>query len=260
MRVGVVFYHKNIRNIYDWRWIQKCVYSIINQTHSDLLIYELNYGLDNFSILNELKIKRDFNFYNRNFNNHAEAINFLFEESLNHDVDVLFNTNMDDYYELNRIECQLRKIEEGYDVVSSNFKHIDTNDNSIRNMAMNHLDIKDELKKEHNLIAHPSVCWSKKFMKKNKYDPTEIPREDLRLWQRTQKGFKFYICEEYLLNYRVHNNQITQQTTTREIPQIQENIQYQNNYNNVYVDKCKTCGEVKNKVLYNYCQRCNSLY
>lgn len=259
MKVGVIFYHKNIKDLYQWSWIEKSVYSIINQSYNDFEIFEVNYGNENFSILNELKIKRNYSFYNRNYNNHADAMNFLIEEALRNDVDILFNTNLDDYYDIDRFKIQIEKINQGFDVVASNFTHVDDNDNFIRNMQMCSLDIKSELNNQHNLIAHPVVCWSKKFLKKNRYISSEIPAEDLRLWQRTYKKYNFTICSEYLLNYRIHNKQITKSTSEQLIVNQtpQYNLQLQNRQ---YVDRCISCGEIKNKMLYNFCQKCNKLY
>ena len=61
-----------------------------------------------------------------------------------------------------------------------------------------------------NLIAHPVVAFSANFWKGSRYVPTEIPQEDLLLWQRSiEKEYNFEICSEYLLFYRLHSNQIT---------------------------------------------------
>ena len=62
----------------------------------------------------------------------------------------------------------------------------------------------------HNVIAHPAVSFNKKFWDGNRYDPSEVPMEDLLLWCRAiESGYKFYIHDDSLLNYRLHENQIT---------------------------------------------------
>ena len=42
MRIGVIVFHKN-NHIYDKRWIDKFVCSILEQTYSDFVIYEVDY-------------------------------------------------------------------------------------------------------------------------------------------------------------------------------------------------------------------------
>jgi hypothetical protein len=160
---------------------------------------------------------------------------------------------MDDFYHEDRIKTQLEKIQEGYDLVASNFNHVDEGGSPIRSMNMSILNIEDELRKDHNLIAHPVVCYSREFIKNNRYNIDDIPKEDFNLWLKTVNDYKFFICDEYLLNYRIHNSQIT--ATKKET--IQENNYIRNRQSNI--DRC-LCGEPKNKVQYNFCQKCHRLY
>lgn len=61
-----------------------------------------------------------------------------------------------------------------------------------------------------NIIAHPAVAYSKNFWQHNRYYPGEIPEEDFLLWKRAlSEGFNFSIVNEYLLNYRLHAQQVT---------------------------------------------------
>ena len=52
-KIGIVFFHKNIKNIYKERWIRKSIESILNQTYTDFKIFEVNYGDENSSIIKE---------------------------------------------------------------------------------------------------------------------------------------------------------------------------------------------------------------
>ena len=54
-------------------------------------------------------------------------------------------------------------------------------------------DINFILKNHLNIIAHPSVCYSKNFVKNNRYDSNRIPEEDWDLWKRTCDKYKFTI-------------------------------------------------------------------
>lgn len=213
MKAAVILYHKNINKIYKFEWIEECIQSIINQTYKDYFIYDLNYGEDDFNFSNYFD--NNYKFFSESLENHAEAMNYLFDKCIEDDMDCVFNINLDDCYDLNRFDIQLSKIKEGYDVVSSNFEYIGdiksiglTEESKFEYHNYKDLDITDRLKSD-NIIGHPSVCYSRNFINKNKYIPTEIPKEDWELWKRTSSNFRFYICEEVLLSYRIHEEQIT---------------------------------------------------
>lgn len=214
-KIGVVFFHKNIKNIYKERWIKKSIESILNQTYSDFKIYEINYGEENNSLIKEFFPNfGNLDFYFFPSSNHAKAMNFIIDKAFEDGCDFVFNTNLDDYYDSTRIEKQLEKLKEGYDIVSSDFCYIEeiNGEDSVtfnKNIKSD-TDIKLNLDRNHNVIAHPVVSYSRKFWENNKYLPEEIPFEDLNLWKRAiNSGFSFCILDDVLLFYRLHQNQIT---------------------------------------------------
>jgi hypothetical protein len=251
MKVAVIFYHKN-HTIYEWKWLEECILSILKQSYKDFIIYELNYD-GGISILSKFELDNRLIFFNKKLDNHADAMNFLLDKCVEDKIDYVFNTNIDDSYHLDRIKIQLKKLEEGYDIVSSNFILMNKDNDK---MIMNINDINDSLTNDHNIIAHPSVCYSKKFIKNNRYVSSDIPKEDLLLWKKTINKYKFFICEEFLLNYRIHNNQVS--TLPKIIPTTIDNINF---YQPPIINQnlC-VCGEPKNKVRYNFCQKCNKFY
>ncbi len=210
MKPAVIFYHKNIHNIYESVWIDECLESIRKQTHQDFAVFELDYGGSGTSMLCS-NIKEDYHFYSNQFDNHIGAMNFLISEVFSKGYDVVFNTNMDDHYEHDRFEKQLNKINEGFQLVSSNFYYVSSARNITNNLNMTACgDIGDNLKNNHNVIAHPSVCMHKSFWDDDLHYNNLLGYEDLDLWQRAfNKGKKFFILEDYLLFYRIHNNQVT---------------------------------------------------
>lgn len=274
MKVAAIVYHKNISSIYRQDWIEKSFKSILNQTFKKFTIYELNYGKDDLKLCKKFTNRKKSHYYNIEMKNHGEAMNFLIEECLKDGFDVIFNNNLDDVSDEKRFELQLNEIKKGYDVVASNFIHIDSEDVEIRKMNFSDLDIEKELNIGHNIICHPSVCYTKKFLEKNRYNSGEIPEEDLKLWKRTIKNYNFYIHPEYLVKYRLHKNQITSintkseieteiETEKQEVKEIKKNdikvntiIQRPLNI----IDRCRFCGEPKNKIKYNFCPKCNTLY
>ncbi len=152
-----------------------------------------------------------YHFFNMKFENHIHAMNFLITEIFNRGYDVVFNTNMDDQYKNDRFEKQINKINEGYQLVSSNFYYISHCKNITNTMDMiGHGDIGENLKKNHNIIAHPVVCMHRSFWDEDLHYHNLLGYEDLNLWQRAyNRGKKFIILEDYLLYYRIHDNQVT---------------------------------------------------
>src|SRR3972149_4236309 len=118
LKCAVIVFHKNAYK-YNATWIAKCINSIKNQTYKDFDVFEVDYGGEhtqlypnsNFASTNHLK-------------DHAEAHNFLLDKVFSLGYDCAFNVNIDDMYSLDRFERQIEAIKEGYDVVSSNFYHI----------------------------------------------------------------------------------------------------------------------------------------
>jgi len=214
MKIAVLLFHSNIKNLYKQRWIDTCLDSIANQTYNNFIFYEINYGGDNYSVLENKQYKQKAKFWNCKKNNHAEAMNFLFDKVLEDDCDLVFNINLDDFYDLRRFEMQIAFAKHGYDITSSNFSYIqeidDFTDKLLFDMNVtNYENINLTLKNHDNIIAHPCVCYSKNFIKNNRYNSEMIPKEDLDLWQRTCDKYKFCIIDEILLYYRRHSKQIT---------------------------------------------------
>lgn len=216
MKACVIFYHKNSTVLYKKRWIDKCIDTILNQSFQDFCIYEIDYGGDDFSIFSGINPNRDLNFYSKKFDNHAEAMNFIIDIAFREGCDVVFNTNVDDFYSLDRFKEQLEILEIGYDLVSSDFYYVKDFNEKEMDVITNDIcvskegPISVELGKNNNVIAHPCVAFTKNFWNINRYDPLEIPQEDLLLWKRgVESGMKFYIIPEKLLFYRIHEKQIS---------------------------------------------------
>ena len=230
-KCAVIFYHKNIKYIYKGRWIDKCIKSILNQSYNKFEIFELNYGNSDFSIFNNINLtNHKLFFYKKNYDSHIEAMNFLLNTCFyDYKYDIVFNTNLDDYYHEDRFKIQKKCVENNYDVCSTLMNYIIEKDNLdvvTKAWTIEDFNIKSEsyyiesekiikeLSKHHNIITHPSICYTKNFW--NSYDiynnkinyKKEKPYEDLLLWYRSIKNTNFTIINENLLNYRIHQNQI----------------------------------------------------
>jgi hypothetical protein len=206
MKIGIVFFHKNLDKIYKKEWVDQCIESIKNQTIKNISYYEIDYGDSNTNISGAE------NFYSEQKANYADAMNYIISKAFEDGCNYVFNTNMDDYYHPQRIEKQIYYLEKGFDIVSSDFKYIDSEGNFKWNMihSIYNQQIKKELDDNHNVIAHPAVGYGKDFWKSNKYDIEKTPEEDLDLWKRSiNSGFKFFIVPEILLTYRIHDTQVS---------------------------------------------------
>lgn len=219
MKVAVIFFHSNILNLYKKRWIIESVNSILNQTFNDFDIQEINYGGDGFS-LSEIC---DFNnhkhyFYNEKLQNHIYGQQYLFDKCKN-EYDIIFNTNLDDISYPERFEKELNLYKSGnFDVVYTDIeymKEVDDKDEVFYDLNLRKYNtqklIEEQVLNGHNVIANPTVSYTKRFLQENKLD-LDIYRtnqEDFDLWKRTIKKYNFGIVPEILLKYRIHKNQIS---------------------------------------------------
>lgn len=212
-KIGVIIYHSDILNIYKPRWVEECLRSILNQSFNEFTLYELNYDAEDYSVVPK-DCKNNKKFFSFKLENYAEAMNFILNEAFNDGCDIVFNINLDDNYHPDRFKKQIEAINSGYDLVSTDFCYIsEINEKEdeiiLYKNILQYGDINYNLKQNHNVIAHPSVCYSKNFWKHNKYNPNLVPKEDLDLWQRSCDKFKFHIIDEVLLNYRIHEKQVS---------------------------------------------------
>ena len=217
MLCGIIIFHKNIFEIYNPIWINKCLDSIFSQTFQNFSILELNYGSDDTSIILN-NHNKPYHYWNIPMKNHVYAMNFLLDKAFNElNYDIIFNINLDDYYDPTRFEKQIPYIvDKNYDIVSSDFKLIEEGNDIVQQLQVgkkyyNNDLIKMMLLRKQNIIAHPCVAYSKNFwLKMKQYSVNDIPVEDMKLWQSALKqGLQFKIIPEFLLYHRLHGSQIT---------------------------------------------------
>lgn len=200
MKVAIIAYHKNIDTLYPKEWIEQYKASVLS--HGTYPIYECCYGGESKQIFEHST------FLYKAMPTFVHAMNELIDTAFAHGFDAVANTNVDDYYAADRIEQQVTYLTAGYDIVSSNFALIQDG-RQIARQSFHNLNIRAEIMHGHNIIAHPAVMYSKRFWEGNKYDPNEIPREDLKLWQRSVAKYKFGISPHILLYHRVHDNAVS---------------------------------------------------
>jgi hypothetical protein len=225
-KIAVIFFHKNIYNLYNEYWIDKCIQSVLDQSYKNFDIFEINYGNEDKSIFHNKNIKNHgHNFFIKNYNTHTEAMLFLLSKCFDeYKYDIVFNTNLDDYYHINRFEEQIKNLEEGNVLNSTMWTYIEQKDKDIKEddicltthcntffckndnficKKYNNLNdiqynaenvnyelIKKELFNKNNILNHSGICFTKIFWNsKDKYGNflryrRDKPFEDLSLWYR----------------------------------------------------------------------------
>lgn len=205
MKSAVIIFHKNIDEYYPKEWIDKCYYTIKNQSYQDFDVFELDYGgTDRQTFWGS-------EFESLQLNDHAQAHNHLLDKVFALDYDCAFNINVDDWYALNRFEKQIPYIQKGYDVVSSNFYRVNQDESMKQSFFFDQRDIVREANKNHNVLAHPVLCYSRYFwINCDKLNPADIPFDDFVLWKKSyKKDFKFIILPDFLLFQRIHDNNVS---------------------------------------------------
>lgn len=196
-----IFYHKNALKIYQREWVEQCVNSVLSQTYKNFDIIEMNYGGGQERFTNG-------QFFSLDLENHIAAMNFLITYAFASGYDVVFNTNMDDHFHKYRFEAQINEIKKGAQLVASNFRYFGARDKEMNMTRFGN--IGQQLAKGHNVIAHPVVAMHRSFWDADLHYENVLGSEDLRLWQKAyRKGKKFVILPDYLLCYRLHENQVT---------------------------------------------------
>jgi len=222
MKICCVIYHSKIFTTYKEEWILECLKSIYLQTYKKYDIIELCYDESDNSLIKMFKEKGIFKtnrffFLNKKMENNIEAENYIFNYAFNKlNYDVCININIDDIYDNERFELQLKKIEEGYDIVSSNYKIFQNYEGE---KYEREIKITKKFKDEYEerlfyckmiiekkiTIPFSSFTFTKKawnLVKKVLYpEPLYLCHNIL------SKKIKIHTCEKFLLYHRIHNKQ-----------------------------------------------------
>lgn len=207
-KIAVISYHKNLPTFCSLVWVAEYKRSILDQTYKDFDLWEVDYGANNERIF-ENSI-----FESKEFPTFVHCMNYMLDKIFALGYDFIFNTNSDDLYATNRIEKQLPFLEIGFDLVSSNFALV-RDGITFHYHNFNTNTIRRELERGENPICHPVVAYSKRFWEQNRYDPDQIPTEDLELWRRAIKNSKFIILPDILLYQNLHSNSVCQNENNR---------------------------------------------
>tara|TARA_R110000787_G_scaffold184181_4_gene296051 strand:+ start:1593 stop:2630 length:1038 start_codon:yes stop_codon:yes gene_type:complete len=203
-------------------YIRESVDSILNQTFTkfEFLI------IDDCSTDNTVKIIEEYS--DPRIKILKNIKNSGISRSLNHGISLakgkyIARMDGDDVSLPNRFDKQLEFLENNSEVIlcGSGFRVIGKNSETY--FSEEHEDIKLALLKR-NCIAHPSVMMRKSSLLKLEtiYNSSMEPAEDYDLWVRLLPIGKLYNLNEVLLNYRVHDLQVSEKNRTRQLSQAFE--------------------------------------
>jgi hypothetical protein len=200
MKIALISFHKNIGR-YPSEWIDIYRNSIENQTFKNFDIVELNYGGGEERIFNGSI------FHSINLKDHAQAHNYLLDICFSDGYDMVLNSNVDDKYPLDRIQIQVENFDPEVEVMSGNYVSFDEEKDTIHSTQFHNMNIEEEFKRNHNIIAHPACSYSRKFIEHNeKLISKEIASDDFCMWKRLlEKGARFKILPSVLMYYRISN-------------------------------------------------------
>lgn len=198
MKIALICFHKNLGR-YPNEWIEIYKNSVSGQTYNNFDIFELNYGNG------EERIFDGSFFESIDLKDHAEAHNHLLKKCFSLGYDFIFNTNVDDKYPLDRLQIQIDNIDSDFVIMSGNYTSFSDLTPQIATTNFQKLEISNEFKNSHNIIAHPACLYSRKIMEYNDLlRSEEIPADDFSLWKRLlDKGAKFKILPNVLMYYRI---------------------------------------------------------
>lgn len=210
-QLAVILFHADIHKIYKKEWINECLSSLQNQTIKNFKVYEFCYGHETIDrIWQHPSGDIRYGYYHSPMPNHVFAENSAIQIAYNDGFDYFFIVNLDDLYTPRRIEKQLEALNNGYDLISSDFIRFWEDDRQ-ETFKMSKLNFGAESQKDHNIIAHPVVAFNRKFWETCRFfDVNAIPKEDFDMWKKAAiKNMKFFIVPEVLLYHRVHSQNVS---------------------------------------------------
>jgi len=222
MKVCCVIYHSEIYKTYKKEWVLECLMSINLQTYKKYDIIEMCYDNSNFSLIKMLKDEGLFKenkliFINKKCVDNIESENYVFNYIFNKlNYDICININIDDIYNNDRFMLQMRKIEEGYDIVSSDYKIFQNHEGEKHEREVK---ISKEFKNEYDerlfytkmitdrRVIIPFSCFT--FNKKswNLIEKVVYPEQLYLCKNILSKKIRIHTCNKYLLHHRIHNKQ-----------------------------------------------------
>ncbi len=197
------------------KFISYSIKSILDQSFRDFDFFIIDDCSidDSRRIIGEFEKKDSRIKYFRNNNNMGYSSileNFKFYSN----YDYLVRMDADDISHKDRISTQLKIIEQNDNigVIGTNAIYINKNNDEIsKNYNFKSGELLNSDFKNFNRIFHPSTIINiKKLIDVGGYRKVFEPSEDLDLWLRISKKYKIINLNKYLLQYRLHENNFSE--------------------------------------------------
>ena len=197
------------------KFISYSIKSILDQSFRDFDFFIIDDCSidDSRRIISEFEKKDSRIKYFRNNNNIGYSSileNFKFYSN----YDYLVRMDADDISHKDRISTQLKIIEQNDNigVIGTNAIYINKNNDEIsKNYNFKSGELLNSDFKNFNRIFHPSTIINiKKLIDVGGYRKVFEPSEDLDLWLRISKKYKIVNLNKYLLQYRLHENNFSE--------------------------------------------------
>ncbi|PML61247.1 hypothetical protein BCT73_06560 [Vibrio breoganii] len=195
----------------DELFIKDCIDSILHQSHSNFEFIIINDGSTDstLDIINSYKDERIKVFTKVN-SGLTSSLNFGLKQC---ETNWIARVDADDICFSNRLEEQIKHIDEDVAVIGSRAKIIDGEGNYLRNdssLPLNHEEILAAMCEAKQSMLHPSVLINKKLIDLvGGYDPRFIVAQDIDLWLRLAQVGKLKNVDMELIKLRKHLGNIS---------------------------------------------------
>lgn len=216
------------------RYIHRCLNSILNQTYENIEIIVINDGSTDSTdaVLNDYRHLKKITILNNDVNN-----GLIY--SLNYGIaycsgEYVARIDIDDYADSSRIESQvLYAIKNNIDVLSTN---VIINNKHYYTYPQFHNEIEVAFF-FYCPIVHPSVLIKRSIFKKFNYNKQSHLAEDVFLWLKLIKDYKFGVLQNYCVSVEKHNNNITNIKYMEHCDAIINVIEKYYEYHNILIGK-----------------------
>lgn len=193
--------------------IRESVESILQQTFQDFEVIIVNDNPnrnDVEGILNSYNDKRII--FSQNSQNIGLALSMNKAAELSHS-DILARMDADDIAEPQRLESEIKYIQEGYDMVFSGYTFIDENSNPLTNQTApeySNVNIEKKIMLDPSIIHHPTTLFKRSIFKITGGYRNFPCSQDSDLWLRmAEAGARFYYVSDKLLRYRINSQSVS---------------------------------------------------
>lgn len=186
------------------RFLRASIKSILNQSFKKFeFIIVVDGDTNSFNFISEYNDPRIRILFNKTNRGLSYSLNLAISVSIGK---YIFRMDSDDISFVDRLSKQFRLLENGKELLTSRCVSIDADGNIIgeskryilhnivRRIQMYHL--------KFNPVIHPSVAGKREIFINNPYDENILYGQDMELWFRISKHFKFFFMSEALLFYR----------------------------------------------------------